>query len=441
MRVIGIVARTIAMFAVLLFGIIGPVLATDFSSSNFILRDPVMVIEAGESTSTSFRLISSTGQANTGSNSSATFTSLIGFEYFAQGTTPVVTATAGDAEVDLSWTSSVGTFGNVTSYQVGTSTTSGGPYTFESVGNVLSFTKTGLTNGTQYFFKVRAMASSEVVALSAQSTATPTAATPAPSQGNGSGGNNPATPETSFTIFGQAMPSATITILIDGFVTGTTLADASGVFTATTGNITAGTRLVGIYAQDSDGRRTATVSLPAVAVSLRNTTVGSILLSPTLTANNAVVKRGTSMLFSGQAAPGAEVVVTVYDDDGTSVSTQQTVASGDGRYNTTFTTNDLAEDEYSVNATQTHNNQRSEKSQTYFFRVGQETVPTEEFACPAFGDLNRDCRVNLIDFSIAAFWYGKKLSPEFAEYERSRLNNDGVVNIIDFSIMAYYWTG
>lgn len=419
-----------------------PAFATDFSSSNFIIRDPVMLVGNGESTSTSFRLISSIGQTDSGLNSSATFTSRLGFLYFAQGTTPVLTGTAGDTEVDLSWTASTGTLGNVTSYHLGTSTTSGGPYTFESVGDVLSFTKTGLTNDTAYFFKIRAMASGEVVALSSQITATPVAAAaPSPTPGSGSGGNNPATPETTITIQGNAMPNATITILIDSFVAGTTIADANGAFSATTANLSAGTRLIGLYAQDSDNRRTATMTLPVVATISKNTIVGSILLSPSISVNNAVVKRGDAMQFSGQGAPGAEITITIRNENEDVVATLSAVTDAQGRYTASFATNTLTESEYSVSATQTYNQQVSEKGQILLFRVGQQTIPSQEFACPIYGDLNRDCRVNLIDFSIAAFWFGKTLSPEFAELERIKLNNDRVINIIDFSIMAYYWTG
>ncbi|HBZ36322.1 MAG TPA: hypothetical protein DEO26_01140, partial [Candidatus Veblenbacteria bacterium] len=51
-------------------------------------------------------------------------------------------------------------------------------------------------------------------------------------------------------------------------------------------------------------------------------------------------------------------------------------------------------------------------------------------------DLNDDGRVNIVDFSIAAYWY-KRLSPPASV----DLNTDGKVDIVDFSIMAYNWTG
>jgi hypothetical protein len=51
-------------------------------------------------------------------------------------------------------------------------------------------------------------------------------------------------------------------------------------------------------------------------------------------------------------------------------------------------------------------------------------------------DLNDDGRVNLLDFSIMAFWYKRLSFPP-----RVDLNSDNNVNLSDFSILAYCWTG
>jgi hypothetical protein len=44
--------------------------------------------------------------------------------------------------------------------------------------------------------------------------------------------------------------------------------------------------------------------------------------------------------------------------------------------------------------------------------------------------------VNLVDFSILAYWYLKP-NPD----PKVDLNSDGIVDLVDFSILAYYWTG
>ena len=58
--------------------------AVDFSSTNFILRDPVITIEGGRSTSASFEFFSSTGQPIIGESTSAGFIHRAGFLYFKE---------------------------------------------------------------------------------------------------------------------------------------------------------------------------------------------------------------------------------------------------------------------------------------------------------------------------------------------------------------------
>src|SRR5215475_8775498 len=79
-------------------------------------------------------------------------------------------ATAGNAQVTLNWNASSG----ASSYNVKRSTTSGGPYTTIATGvTSTSFTNTGLTNGTTYFFVVSAVNSAGESGNSNQASATP----------------------------------------------------------------------------------------------------------------------------------------------------------------------------------------------------------------------------------------------------------------------------
>src|SRR5277367_6133413 len=63
-----------------------------------------------------------------------------------------VMATAGNAQVALSWSVSAG----ATSYVVKRGTVSGGPYTQVGTSTATDFTDTALTNGTKYFYVVDA---------------------------------------------------------------------------------------------------------------------------------------------------------------------------------------------------------------------------------------------------------------------------------------------
>lgn len=81
-----------------------------------------------------------------------------------------LTATAGNAKVELSWTASSG----ATSYNVKRATTSGGPYTTVAAGvTATSYTNTGLANGTTYYYVVSEVNSAGESANSAQVAATP----------------------------------------------------------------------------------------------------------------------------------------------------------------------------------------------------------------------------------------------------------------------------
>ncbi len=79
-------------------------------------------------------------------------------------------ATAGNAQVSLSWNASAG----ATSYAVKRSTTTGGPYSQISAPSDASFTDSSVTNGTKYFYVVSAANSAGSSGNSSEVSATPT---------------------------------------------------------------------------------------------------------------------------------------------------------------------------------------------------------------------------------------------------------------------------
>ncbi|MEJ6979706.1 fibronectin type III domain-containing protein [Pedobacter sp. P351] len=86
-----------------------------------------------------------------------------------------LTATAGNVQVALSWTASTG----ATSYNVKRATVTGGPYTTIATGvTTTTYTNTGLTNGTVYYFVVSAVSAAGEGTNSAQVSATPLATPP-----------------------------------------------------------------------------------------------------------------------------------------------------------------------------------------------------------------------------------------------------------------------
>src|SRR5580658_5600181 len=97
-------------------------------------------------------------------------------------------ATAGNAQVSFTWNVSAG----ATGYYVKRATVSGGPFTQIAVPSTTSYTDTGLTNGTAYYYVVSAYNSAGQSANSSQVSATPGAPLTPPAAPTGlqaTGGN------------------------------------------------------------------------------------------------------------------------------------------------------------------------------------------------------------------------------------------------------------
>jgi fibronectin type 3 domain-containing protein len=85
-------------------------------------------------------------------------------------------ATPGNAQVSLTWTAVAG----ASSYQVWRSTMSGSGYTQVGTPSGTSFNNGSLTNGTMYYYVVRAVSGSTVTANSNEASARPVAVMPTP---------------------------------------------------------------------------------------------------------------------------------------------------------------------------------------------------------------------------------------------------------------------
>lgn len=177
--------------AFLFVGLAFVVFATDFSSTDYKVSAPVL--NSGEySTSGDYQLFGSISQIAIGTSTITGYQVVSGFLYFPVVTAPVPSATAGAGQVSLTWSAATAAQGwSIGGYNVGQSTTAGGPYTYSaSLGNLTSSTRTGLTNGTTYYFIVRAEdALGYTIATSSEVSAVPVAgaavSSPTPVGGGG----------------------------------------------------------------------------------------------------------------------------------------------------------------------------------------------------------------------------------------------------------------
>jgi hypothetical protein len=84
-----------------------------------------------------------------------------------------------------------------------------------------------------------------------------------------------------------------------------------------------------------------------------------------------------------------------------------------------------------------YSNETSQFGKLTYFKVGKITKAKDiSSTIYAAADFNQDGYVNIVDFSILAYWYKKQNSPVYVD-----LNSDTMVTVVDFSIMAFYWTG
>lgn len=411
------------------------------SSTNFQIENPLVgIIEGGISTSTSFQYISSSGQLENGESTSTNFDSKAGFLYFPIATTPVVSTTAGNQSVLVNWTASVGTMGNVTSYEVGIGNSSSGPFTYTNVGSSLNNTFSSLTNGTTYYFKVRSYISGLIVSDSVVVSGTPAGSPPATTGGGGGGGFTGTTGSTDTTgsgninLSGRAYPSSKVTILKDGTIVATTIADPLANFSVAVSALSNGSYTFSVYGEDSTFRKSTAFSFPVYVTENATINIGGIFLSPTIDVDKSVVKQGENVAIFGQSVPNSEITISVHSEKEffNKINTDE-----DGVYLLNFDTAPLEIGSHTAKSKSAINTEVSPFGNTVGFNVGTETKKKEATACSSLrGDLNCDGKVNLVDFSIMAYWYKKSNPPANID-----LNNDGIISIVDFSIMAYNWTG
>jgi hypothetical protein len=239
------------------------------------------------------------------------------------------------------------------------------------------------------------------------------------------------------TISGSAYPSSKVFILKNGQIALQTISGPDANFSATIGDLSAGSYTFSVYAEDSAGLQSTVFAFPVTITAGATTLVSGVFLSPTINIDQQEVKQGDTLAIFGDAAPSSTVLIQVHSPQAVSIHVTSTVT---GAYLYDFDTSVLAMGSHSTEANSQVGAMISPDSFIVPFVVGTEDVTnTVAEACPPDypkGDLNHDCHVNLVDFSILAYWYNRTGFPPAYD-----LDGDGKIDLADFSIMAYYWTG
>lgn len=269
-------------------------------------------------------------------------------------------------------------------------------------------------------------------------------APPPPPPPGGGGGGTPTTG--AVTMEGKAYPNAFMTILQDGAVAQTFLANSDGTFSGTVTGITPGIHSFGIYAEDAQGRDSPTLSLSLNITAGTITTVKNLFMPPTIEAPPQA-ESGSVTVLLGTTFPNANIFL--YIEPGGSV--KETKADAQGNWQYILSTSGLGKGEYTVRAKAiTDMGEQSEFSSTVSFEIvtelpeppeppvppGPPTPPgppdgRDGVSCPN-GDLNRDGVVDITDISIWVYYLD-------TDDSCADQNNDGIVDVFDLSIIVFYW--
>ena len=424
---------------VTLFAIPLSLFAQDFTSQSYKVNEPVL-FTGGTAASPSFGLTSVIGEPAIGPSTGNSLELLGGFLYFPFVSSPVVQTTAGDAQVSLSWTlATAGSGFTVSGYSIGQSTVSGGPYGFTTVGNTLSHTETGLSDGTTYYFVVTVLDTyGSVIATSSEASATPAA-----SGGGGGGGGGilgflPGAglgggyTSANVLLSGRAYPNSMVTVLKDAQVVASTEAGADGTFSASVKISTAGNYIFSVYGEDTRGVRSSLFTFPISITSSVVTGINDIFIAPTLSADKSEVKQGDPITFFGQTFPGSQITILI---NSSIEEFAQTKADKNGIYQYSFNTAPLEIGAHSAKGSAATSSEVSSYGSSVAFSVGTQNVAAKPLSALR-GDLNGDGKVNLVDFSILDYWYHRANPPA-----KVLIDGTKAVDLTDFSIMAFYWTG
>jgi hypothetical protein len=150
------------------------------------------------------------------------------------------------------------------------------------------------------------------------------------------------------------------------------------------------------------------------------------------------VRLGDTITVIGASSPNASVSIIFHSPV---EIIKSVIADAKGLWSYSMDTLELNYGSHTTQARSKKGTDISSFSQTLGFVVGESNIAAiAEAGCISLiADLNGDCKVNLVDFSILLYWYKRPLTGDTPA--GADMNGDKKINLVDFSIMAYHWTG
>lgn len=255
--------------------------------------------------------------------------------------------------------------------------------------------------------------------------------------GSNSGSGGSYIPTTKITLKGKAYPESKVILLKDGQIALETIAGPDANFTMELSGLSSGNYIFSIYSKDSKGISSNPFVFPVKMTQGAMTDIGGIFIAPTISVDKNEVKLGDNIVIFGQSTPQSDITIIVNSEN---EILNKVKSDKNGAYLYNLDTSLLEKGEHYAKSRATLIEEASSYSKSLKFIVGDYNVLSSPSTLLK-ADLNKDSKVNLIDFSIAAYWYKNSLSQNFSLVEKERLNGDGKIDLIDFSIIAFYWRG
>lgn len=242
------------------------------------------------------------------------------------------------------------------------------------------------------------------------------------------GGGGAAISQSGVRFSGYAYPLAKITVLQGASEVGSFSADEQGSFSLVLSG--SGSNFFTLFATDVLGHKSTLLNFPTIFYTGYLTDITGIRFAPTITSDKLSVKQGEYVTIEGYALPGSALEI-IFDGQ-EELSTFKPAINQTGKYTITIPLK-LTQGDYTVKA-KYHGDSRTSKAMRIV--IGASTMLRTDVTNNIPGDCNSDLRINLADFSMFAYWYGKLNPPSCID-----TNSDKKVDLVDFSILAFYWNG
>ncbi len=240
---------------------------------------------------------------------------------------------------------------------------------------------------------------------------------------------------------GFTVPGSTVTVLRDGKVYGTTRSTGTGSFRTQVTDMERGSYTFSLYVQDRANRRSATHAATLTLGQGTSNVLANLVIPPTLALEKTSVSPGEPIRLSGEAPPGATIEIYVNKQKAISMgsakkytasTTKEAEGVQGGMWKYVVSAGSLGLGTYQIKARAVMESGHESGYSTMAF-VGIGESPNPDFSNRA--DINKDGKVNLIDFSIMLTFWGSDENPD------ADINSDNTVNLADFSILLFNWTG